>query len=382
MNMLKNNEQNEKEIKKFKIYAHINKSNGKIYIGQTCRDVKYRWNNGKGYIGCRHFWNAIQKYGWDNFEHIVLFEVDNQELANISEQFLIQKYKSNNPNYGYNILSGGSNMCGENNPNYGNKYSNETKKILSEISKKRLSNKQNHPRYGMHLSDETKEKIRLSNSKKYTTEQRFQKLTSDKNIHKLLMFDRNFNFLQTFLCVKDAKMYINKDFDINFNNKPFYIDDNYIFIYEDVYENVINSKVFNEAIKSYGKRYNQRPVICLNDLSIFESMTDAGIKKNVHPSKISMCCNKLRNCAGQDENLGKLLWEFYDENKVYKKQTYSRSKKCLCITTNQLFNSTKEASKTYGINQNTISWACNPNNENNRTNGGNTGFDNLFWKYA
>ena len=382
MNMLKNNEQNEKEIRKFKIYAHVNKSNGKVYIGQTCKPVHYRWNDGKGYIGCKYFWNAIQKYGLDNFEHLILFEVNNQELANISEQFLIQKYKSNNPNYGYNILSGGSNMCGENNPNYGNKYSEETKKRLSQISKKRLSNKENHPRYGVKLSEETKEKIRLSNSKKYTSKQRVKKLISDKNIHNLLMLDRNFTIIKTFLCIKDARKYINKEFEINFNNKPFYINDNYIFIFEDVYNDVINSKEFNEALKNYGKRSNQKPVICLNDLSIFESMSEAGINKNVPPSKISMCCNKLRKSAGHDEKLGKLIWEFYDETKTYEKKSYNRSKKCLCITTNKLFNSTKEASLDYDINQNTIAWACNLNNNNNKTHGGNTKFDNLYWKYV
>lgn len=63
MSTLKRNDQNEKEIRKFKIYAHINKSNGKIYIGQTCRDVEYCWNDGKGYVGCHHFWNAIKKHG-------------------------------------------------------------------------------------------------------------------------------------------------------------------------------------------------------------------------------------------------------------------------------------------------------------------------------
>ena len=31
------------------IYKHINKINGKIYIGQTCQKPEYRWNHGKGY---------------------------------------------------------------------------------------------------------------------------------------------------------------------------------------------------------------------------------------------------------------------------------------------------------------------------------------------
>ena len=79
----------------YKIYVHINKINGKIYIGQTCRkNVKARYGkNGIQYQKCPRFWNAIQKYGWDNFEHIVLIENLTQEIADIVEVELIEKYK-------------------------------------------------------------------------------------------------------------------------------------------------------------------------------------------------------------------------------------------------------------------------------------------------
>lgn len=95
-----------------------------------------------------------------------------------------------------------------------------------------------------------------------------------------------------------------------------------------------------------------------------------------------MCCNNHVKSAGYDKKLGRLLWEFYDETKKYKPQKYtSNSKKCRCITLNKIFNSTKMASEKLNINQNTIAWACNPNNKNNKTNGGNTNFLNLYWEY-
>lgn len=223
MNMLKNNEQNEKEIRKFKIYVHINKHNGKLYIGQTCKDERFRWNNRKGYIGCHHFWNAIQKDGWNSFNHIVLFEVNSQELTNISEEFI-------------------------------------------------------------------------------------------------------------------------------------------------------------NALKNYGIKHNQKQVICLNDLTIYDSLSKAGKSKNVSEGKISRCCNKKANYAGNDEKLGKLLWEFYNETKQYKISKYipKNLKQCKCLTTNKVFTSTQEASDEYAINKNTIAWVCNPNNKNNKTNGGNTGYGNLY----
>lgn len=98
------------ELKRsFYIYAHINILNGKIYIGQTCQSPEKRWQNGLGYRNCIIFNNAIQKYGWDNFKHIILFENLSSEEANIFEEFLINKYNTTNSNFGYNIKFGGSN---------------------------------------------------------------------------------------------------------------------------------------------------------------------------------------------------------------------------------------------------------------------------------
>lgn len=93
----------------YTVYMHKNKINGKVYIGQTCQKVEYRWNNGKGYDTCPLFFHAIQKYGWDNFEHIILESNLIKEEANIREQYYISLYKSNNRNFGYNIQSGGNN---------------------------------------------------------------------------------------------------------------------------------------------------------------------------------------------------------------------------------------------------------------------------------
>jgi len=92
----------------YKIYVHINRINGKLYIGQTSRSLKVRCKNGTNYKTSVFFNNAIQKYGWDNFDHIVLVENLSKEMADIIETELIKKYKTNNPQYGYNISSGGS----------------------------------------------------------------------------------------------------------------------------------------------------------------------------------------------------------------------------------------------------------------------------------
>lgn len=96
--------------KKWCIYIHINKINHKVYIGQTNQLPEKRWNKGLGYKKCPRFYQAIQKYGWNNFEHKILKENLSLEEANYWEEFYITKiYHSNQEQYGYNMTSGGQN---------------------------------------------------------------------------------------------------------------------------------------------------------------------------------------------------------------------------------------------------------------------------------
>ena len=56
------------------VYQHTNKTNCKKYIGITSRTWKERAGaNGINYRSCPHFYAAIEKYGWDGFEHEILF---------------------------------------------------------------------------------------------------------------------------------------------------------------------------------------------------------------------------------------------------------------------------------------------------------------------
>lgn len=60
-------------MKKYIVYLHRNKINNKCYVGQTCQKPEYRWGkNGWHYHEQPYFYRAIEKYGWDNFDHIIL----------------------------------------------------------------------------------------------------------------------------------------------------------------------------------------------------------------------------------------------------------------------------------------------------------------------
>ena len=90
------------------VYKHTNKHNGKSYIGISSQSIQHRSGyNGKNYKRNKHFYAAIQKYGWSNFSHEILFDELSKENAEHKEIELIAKYKTNDFRYGYNLSSGG-----------------------------------------------------------------------------------------------------------------------------------------------------------------------------------------------------------------------------------------------------------------------------------
>lgn len=151
----------------FTVYMHINRINGKKYIGITSQPPKGRWRNGKGYKGQRRFYAAIKSYGWENFDHVILFTGLTKEEAESKEVELIKEHRSNNLSYGYNIENGGviHKLSEEQKEhlrkiNTGKKHSSETKQKISD-SHKGLSRQW---LIGRKHTEETKHKMSVSRS--------------------------------------------------------------------------------------------------------------------------------------------------------------------------------------------------------------------------
>lgn len=106
------------------VYKHT-APNGKMYIGITCQEPEKRWDSGYGYYKNEHFFNAIKKYGWDNFIHEILVIGLTKEEACQKEIELIAFYKSNQREFGYNKSPGGSA------PFKGRHLSEDTKRKMS-----------------------------------------------------------------------------------------------------------------------------------------------------------------------------------------------------------------------------------------------------------
>ena len=125
------------------IYAHVNKVNGKIYIGIS-KDVYKRWI-GKihAYKHSNLFQNALKKYGWDGFDHVVLWDNLSLEEACKQEKALIFLYKFIDKSY--NITDGGEGHEGVHltevqkqrlrEVHLGKVFSEEHRKKLSEAQK-------------------------------------------------------------------------------------------------------------------------------------------------------------------------------------------------------------------------------------------------------
>lgn len=150
--------------KKWCVYMHTSPSE-KRYIGITSKNPpELRWENGYGYRRHTHFWNAISLYGWENFKHEILFDCLTLAEAQSKEKELIAFYKSDDREFGYNIEPGGGpasgmseetrrkisiahiglhkgeknnfygvHMCGQENPFYGKKHTEKSKKKMSEL---------------------------------------------------------------------------------------------------------------------------------------------------------------------------------------------------------------------------------------------------------
>jgi group I intron endonuclease len=151
--------------KKYCVYQHVNLINGKIYIGITKRTLEERSGaNGINYHTSPYFYSAIQKYGWDNFQHNILYSELTKEDACALEIQLIKEMRTQDSKYGYNIMEGGSAPT----------IPDSVRKIMSEKMK---GNKNG---LGKACSEEKKQKIREAQKGRKLTEDHKRKLSEAK----------------------------------------------------------------------------------------------------------------------------------------------------------------------------------------------------------
>lgn len=198
------------------VYIHTTPS-GKVYIGITGQDPIIRWHYGNGYRHNDYFFKAIQKYGWENIKHEILFTDLIKEEAEQKEIELIKQYKSNERKFGYNIESGG-NATGKISEQskekmriakLGKKLSEETKRKLSVIRKGRKLSQYNLQRLiesHLHkkLSEETKRKISEAHKGKKANENSIMKMREARR-KEVGQYSLNGDLIKTFSSVREVQ---------------------------------------------------------------------------------------------------------------------------------------------------------------------------------
>lgn len=89
------------------IYCAYNKINEKRYIGQTIQNLSSRKSKHYTTDGCPYFHHALLKYAPDKWEWKIIDTGASAEELNQKERFWIEFFHTTQPDYGYNLTSGG-----------------------------------------------------------------------------------------------------------------------------------------------------------------------------------------------------------------------------------------------------------------------------------
>lgn len=195
------------------IYKYENRVNHKVYIGQTVDLVSRQYSHKcKAQTVKNKFYNAVRKYGWDNFNFSVIAQVEAETLEEVTklldcmEEKYIEEYDSFKN--GYNSTTGGHACRGKEMPESfiekcrNRKYSEETRRKMSESHKKVV------------YTPERRQKLReaalkrnFASYREKTTEKRVAGIKKAKS-KAVLQIDESGKVVNEFFSMQDAVNYI------------------------------------------------------------------------------------------------------------------------------------------------------------------------------
>lgn len=291
----------------FKVYMHVNKHNGRKYIGITCEPVKNRWRNGKSYKVNPHFYNAIQKYGWeDGFEHLILYENLTQQQAMNKEVELIAKYKNTKEGV-YNLTDGGEHYIQT--PESIAKMKETKRKNLTperlekirQAAQARDFNGKKNPFYGKHHTEESKKKMSKNHWSKTNPEKFYNTVSILRKGGKnpcakpiIRLCDG-----KLYSCIKECKEdnHLNADTITNYCMGKRSV---FLFMYKTEYDNLsleeqIQRKKMALDFQQNPNKYNKmcKKVICLTDNKIYNGCLECAKHYNLTSNQVSYQCRNF-----------------------------------------------------------------------------------------
>lgn len=277
------------EDRSYCVYIHTNKINGKKYVGQTGQKPESRWgSNGANYKDSPYFYSAIQKYGWDNFDHeIMKYNLTKQEACDL-EIKLIKELNTMNENNGYNLTEGGE----------GAKHSERTRKKISELRK------------GIVFSEEhLKNLAEALRNRNYTHSKETIEKISKANKIKVSQYAKDGTFIKTWDSISEAYEGLNihgQHISSCCNNKRKSAG-GFVWRYA-------NEPLTKEHLAWCNKKQhaNTRKINQYNKDGMFikswGSINQAAKELDITEQHISGCCRGKRKTAGG------YIWKYADEN--------------------------------------------------------------------
>ena len=278
------------------VYIITNNVNGRKYIGTHSTK-----NIDDNYMGCGKALNlAKKKYGIENFSKEIksIFETEKEAFDKESE--LIEKYNAVDSMEFYNMASGGlggyeSTRAGKTELEkweINNRMRNSLKgKMAGEKNPMYGKRGINNPKYGIPLTDEQKENIRKALKGKPFTEEHKENIRKSR-----------------------IGMKLSESHKANIGL-------------------ALKGRCISDKCKKASREANIKNIVLLNDLSVYESITDAMNTYKIARQSIGKVCMGERNYAGIINN-EKAIWMYLDdynyciENSIdfnlYKKEKYHK----------------------------------------------------------
>lgn len=286
------------------IYKIENLVNGKAYVGQTVRDFKtriyehfYKLNNNTHYNP--HLQSAWNKYGEGNFLAKKIVESPIYELDKLEQEY-IEYYEAKRMSY--NIESGG----------------NESKTLSKETIKK--------------IVEQSYKPVILLNTK--------------EEFNSIKEASEKYGVLDSGItsCCKGDRQHAGR-----LENGEWMV-----WRYKEDYNG-------NEEV-SFKKHTanNNKKVICINTMEIFNSGKEAGKRYGINPRNVnSNCRGERKSCFSEGGQ--RLQFEFYREGESYnliKLEDLHEVKRVVCTTTNETFDSIYKAAMKYNVDMRRLSNCC------------------------
>ena len=300
------------------IYITTNLVNGKRYIGQRkfYGTSKITWQDylGSGTVLKR----AINKYGEENFQKIILNIAYNENDLNQLETQYIKDYNAVVSKDFYNLASGGHG---------GNTLAGKTEEEMIQFKRKvsKANAGINSAWYGKHHTQEEIEKIRNWNKGKIVSDETKLKMSNTQKTT-----ESNFKGKHHSEEAKRKMSESRKGRHLSDENKRKLIESHLGKVTpDDVRQKIslsnrgkIKSIETREKIskankgKLAGKKHPfAKSVFCIDTDEKFDTILDASIKYNVDNSSIGKCCKSQNKCkyAGKLVDGTKLHWMYFEE---------------------------------------------------------------------